>query len=85
MSYQKAALVIGASRGIGRQVALTLARKNYAVVVASKTEESSEKLPGSINSVAEEIRACGGVALPVRCDCRNEADIERAVDITCER
>lgn len=85
MTSQKAALVIGASRGIGRQFALTLARNNYAVVVASKTEESSTNLPGSIHSVAEEIRASGGVALPVRCDCRNEEDIERAVNTATEK
>lgn len=85
MTSQKAALVIGASRGIGRQIALTLSKNNYAVVVASKTEESSTQLPGSINSVAEEILAGGGVAHPVLCDCRNEDDVERVVNAAFER
>lgn len=85
MTSQKAALVIGASRGIGRQIALTLARNNYAVVVASKTEETSSALPGSINSVAEEIRAAGGIAVPVRCDCRDENDVANAVNVTTDR
>ena len=85
MTAQKAALVIGASRGIGRQIALTLARNNYAVVVASKTEKEISTLPGSINSVAEEIKAAGGIAIPVRCDCRDENDVGNAVNVAIER
>lgn len=75
----KSALIIGASRGIGRQIAVTLAQNNFGVVVASKSVESTEKLPGSINTVAQEITSAGGVAYPIRCDCRNEADIQSAV------
>lgn len=75
----KSALIIGASRGIGRQIAVTLAQNNFGVVVASKSVESTDKLPGSINTVAEEITSAGGVAHPIRCDCRSEADIQTAV------
>lgn len=85
MTSCKAALVIGASRGIGRQIALTLAKNNYAVVVAAKTEEASAKLPGTIYSVAKEIQDAGGLALPVKCDCRDEADIQKAVNASYER
>ena len=78
----KSALVIGASRGIGRQIAITLAQNNYAVSVASKSVESTDKLPGSISTVAQEITSAGGVAVPVRCDCREEVDIQNAVKQT---
>lgn len=80
----KSALVIGASRGIGRQIAITLS-KNYGVIVASKTIDSSPEFPGSVNSVVEEITKGGGVAFPVGCDCRKEADIEHAVQEAFKR
>ena len=81
----KSALVIGASRGIGRQIALTLSKNNYGVVLASKSVESSAKLPGSIYSVADEIKQADGVALPVRCDCRDETDIKNVVNTGIEQ
>jgi citronellol/citronellal dehydrogenase len=73
------AVVTGASRGIGRSMALTLAREGARVVVAAKSERSREKLPGSIHSVAAEIRDAGGEALPVRLDLRSDADVENLV------
>ncbi|KAL4235130.1 hypothetical protein ACF0H5_006768 [Mactra antiquata] len=82
---KKTALVIGASRGIGRQIALTLARNDFSVVLASKTLEPSDKLPGSITSVAKEINDNGGSALPLQCDCRNENDIQNVVNKTFAR
>ena len=75
----KAAVVIGASRGIGRQIALTLANNNYGIIVAAKTVEESTRLPGTIYSVAAEIQQSGGTAFPVRCDCRKEIDIANAI------
>ena len=44
----KTALVIGASRGIGRQIAKTFAENGYKVCVAAKTVESSKKTPGKL-------------------------------------
>jgi len=81
----KSAIVIGASRGIGRQIALTLARNNYGVIVSSKTTQTTPELPGSISTVVEEIKQQGGVAFPVPCDCRNEADIDNAVQEAYKR
>jgi citronellol/citronellal dehydrogenase len=72
----RVAIVTGASRGIGRALALGLARAGCRVVVAAKSVESAAKLPGSIHTVAAEITALGGEALPVQVDLRDEAQIE---------
>ena len=48
----KSALVVGASRGIGRQIAKTFAENGYGVCVAAKTVESSVKTPGLCLTIA---------------------------------
>lgn len=75
----KSALVIGASRGIGRQIALTLGENGYKVCVAAKTVQGSDKLPGSIEMVANEIRAKGGDAFAKKCDVRFEKELKDTV------
>jgi citronellol/citronellal dehydrogenase len=80
----RVALVTGASRGIGKALALRLAREGAAVVVASKSEQSTERLPGSIHQTAEEIRAAGGRALAVPTDVRDEDAVHRMVDRAVE-
>jgi citronellol/citronellal dehydrogenase len=72
----RVAVVTGASRGIGRAVALALAAEGAAVVVAAKSTAPRESLPGSIHTVAREIEAAGGRALPVKTDVRKVADID---------
>ncbi len=72
-------LITGASRGIGRQIALTAADHGAAVIVAAKSDTPHPKLPGTIHSVAEEVRARGGSALPVRIDVRDDASIAEAM------
>ena len=62
----RVAVITGASRGIGRALALGLARAGYGVVVAAKSTAPTEKLPGSIHTVAAEIEALGGRALAVQ-------------------
>jgi citronellol/citronellal dehydrogenase len=76
----RVAIVTGASRGIGKALALRLAAEGAAVVVAAKTEQSTEKLPGSIHETAGEIRASGGRALPVQVDVRDEDAIRNMVE-----
>src|SRR3954466_12734760 len=72
----KGAVITGASRGIGRAIALGLAREGCDVVIAAKSTESTEKLPGSIFTVAAEAEAMGVRALPVRVDVRDADQIE---------
>jgi citronellol/citronellal dehydrogenase len=68
----RVALVTGASRGIGKALAIRLAREGADVVVAAKSERSTERLPGSIHETAGEIRALGRRALAVPTDVRDE-------------
>jgi len=81
-SKGRVAVVTGSSRGIGRALTLRLAREGARVVVTGKSEASTERLPGSIHSVAEKVRALGGKALPVRMDVRREEDVEVMVEKT---
>ena len=80
----RVAIITGSSRGIGRAFALRLAREGADVVVTGKSEQSTEKLPGSIYTVAEEVEATGRKALPVRVDVRSEEDVKNMVDRTIE-
>lgn len=81
----RVAVVTGASRGIGRAIALGLARANCAVVLVAKSAESTEKLPGSVYTVAAEVKALGGQALAVPTDLRDEKQIEALAGKVRER
>lgn len=81
----KVALVTGASRGIGEDVALHLARAGAAVAIAARTEEVKDaRLPGTIHSVAKAIEAAGGKALAVRMDMREPESIADGVKRTID-
>lgn len=75
----KKIFVTGGSRGIGLAIALRAARDGASIAIAAKTAEVNPKLPGTIYSAAEEIKAAGGTALPIQCDLRDENQIEAAV------
>ena len=75
----KTLFVTGASRGIGKAIALRAARDGANVVVAAKTTEPHPRLPGTIASAAAEIEAAGGRALAVAMDVRFEDRIREAV------
>ncbi len=75
----KRIFVTGGSRGIGLAIALRAARDGASIAIAAKTAEVNPKLPGTIYSAAAEIEAAGGVALPIQCDLRDEAQIEAAI------
>ncbi len=79
----RVAFVAGASRGIGRDISLALARAGAAVAVAARTDEPG-KLPGTIHSVANTIIGDGGRALPVVCDVSDESSVADAVARTTD-
>jgi citronellol/citronellal dehydrogenase len=76
----KTIFITGASRGIGKAIALRLAKEGANIVVAAKSTEENPKLGGTIFSAAAEIEAAGGKALAVQCDIRDEAQIQAAVE-----
>lgn len=73
--------ITGASRGIGKAIALKAARDGANVVIAAKTAKPHPTLPGTIYTAAEEVRAAGGQCLPCVVDVRNETQIQDAVDV----
>jgi citronellol/citronellal dehydrogenase len=75
----KRIFITGGSRGIGLAIALRAAADGASVAIAAKTSDPNPKLPGTIHSAAEEIRAAGGTALPIQCDLRDENQIAEAV------
>ncbi|KAK7940909.1 uncharacterized protein PG986_013296 [Apiospora aurea] len=89
MGTQKVALVVGASRGIGRQIAIDLAKNGYAVVVAANLNPHSfppdpHSSASTITTVAREIREAGGEATAVPVDVRDLASIEALVARTLQ-
>jgi citronellol/citronellal dehydrogenase len=75
----KTIFITGASRGIGREIALRCARDGAKVVITGKTAEAHPKLSGTIHTVAEEVRQAGGQALAIQLDVRDEQAIAAAV------
>lgn len=78
----RVAIVTGAARGIGKAVALELARAGAHVVVAGRSEVGSAEWPGSIHATVDEIRAAEGTAIAVRCDVNVDDDIDHLVRTT---
>ena len=75
----KTLFITGASRGIGKALALRAARDGANVVIAAKTSEPHPKLPGTVFTAAEEIEKAGGKALPCVGDIRFEDQVADAV------
>lgn len=77
--------ITGASRGIGKAIALKAAKDGANIIIAAKTAEPHPKLPGTIYTAAKEIEEAGGQALPCVVDVRDEASIAKAVASAVER
>ena len=75
----KVALVTGASRGIGKGIALGLGEAGATVYVTGRTIEEGKaavQLPGTIQQTAAEVTQLGGQAIAIRCDHRNDDEVE---------
>ena len=77
--HGKTIFITGGSRGIGRAIAIKAAHAGANVVIAAKTEIETAKLTGTIYSVAQEIEAVGGKALPLLLDVRDDQQIHAAI------
>ncbi len=75
----KVIFITGASRGIGREIALRCAREGAKIVIAAKSVEPHPTLQGTIYTVAEEIEKAGGKALPLQVDVRDEDAVSQAI------
>ncbi|MBI5947247.1 MAG: SDR family NAD(P)-dependent oxidoreductase [Chloroflexi bacterium] len=81
----KVAVVTGASRGIGKAAALALGQEGAAVVCAGRTTDAEPaKIPGTNEETARNVVARGGRAIAVRCDVRDEANVESLRKTTIE-
>ncbi|ETN70482.1 oxidoreductase, short chain dehydrogenase/reductase family protein [Necator americanus] len=78
--FGRTVVITGASRGIGKEIALKLAKDGANIVVAAKTTTAHPKLPGTIYTAAEEIEKAGGKALPCVVDVRDEESVRSAVE-----
>ncbi len=75
------AIITGASRGLGKAMAVELAKEGASVAVAARTVEAGQgPLPGTIHETVETIRKLGGEARAVQCDVTNENDVTAMVE-----
>jgi len=75
----KTLFITGASRGIGLAIATRAARDGANIALVAKTVDPNPKLPGTLHSAAEEVRAAGGQALVLQTDIRDEEQVAKAV------
>lgn len=80
----KVAIVTGASRGIGRVIALMLAKQGAHVIVTARTVSKGEQ-PGTIGETVSQIEAAGGIALAVEADMSKEGDLKKVVQCAYDR
>lgn len=82
--HGKTLFITGASRGIGREIALKAARDGANIVIAAKSVEEHPKLGGSIYTVAKEVEEVGGKALAIQLDVRDQEAVAAAMKQAAE-
>jgi citronellol/citronellal dehydrogenase len=75
----KTLFITGASRGIGREIALKAAQDGANIVIAAKSTQEHPKLGGSIFTVAQEVEEAGGQALALQLDVRDQDAVALAL------
>lgn len=78
----KTLFITGASRGIGKAIAMRAAQDGAKIAVVAKTAEPNPKLPGTVYSAVEDINNTGGKGLACIADIRFEEQVQTAVDAT---
>lgn len=78
----KVAVITGASRGIGKAIALSFAREGARVIIAARSEREPVPLSGTIHQTADQIRALGGEAIAVKTDVTQEQEVDFMVQKT---
>jgi len=81
----KVIFITGASRGIGKAIAMKCAKDGAKIAVVAKTKDPHPKLPGTVYTAAEDIEKAGGTSLPCIADVRFEDQIQAAVDATIKQ
>jgi citronellol/citronellal dehydrogenase len=81
----KTLFITGASRGIGLAIALRAARDGANIAIVAKSSVPNPKLPGTIHSAGLAVESEGGRALAIKCDIRNEEEVQAAVAQTVDR
>src|SRR5690606_3364210 len=81
----KVAIITGASRGVGKQAALDLARRGVKLVLAARTVEPDSVLPGTLGETLQQIEELGGEAVAVQTDLADEEDLRRLVEAAVDR
>ena len=81
----RVAIVTGASRGLGKDIALALARAGASVVAAARTDaDGDSRIPGSLAHTVGLIEEAGGSGIAAHCDVTQQDDIDRTVARTLE-
>ncbi len=82
--HDKVVVISGASRGIGREIAVRAGADGAKVVLLAKTETPNPKIAGTLPESAQAVRAAGGEALALACDVRDGDSVAAAVRAVTE-